>query len=146
MTIQSIRGNILESNAHILVNPVNCVGVMGKGLALQFKLSFPENYVQYRIACQLGLISPGRCFYWQETNRWIANFPTKRHWRDSSHLSDIEAGLADLVQFTRAHSLKSMAIPPLGCGLGGLQWDAVEPLIRSAFNGEAISVLLYPPR
>ncbi|PSB00386.1 macro domain-containing protein [Merismopedia glauca] len=143
---QLIRGDLLAANAQILVNPVNCVGVMGKGLALQFKRTYPDNYTAYRQACDTGLVHPGKVFSYREANGiWIANFPTKRHWRDTSLMEDIELGIVDLVQFTRTIKARNIAIPPLGCGLGGLKWSEVKPSIIQAFGNDSITLMLFEP-
>ena len=133
-------GDILAEDAEALVNPVNCVGVMGRGLALQFKKAFPENFLAYATACEEGGFRPGRMFVvdtLQITNPgYIINFPTKRHWRESSRLLDIEAGLKDLTQVIRARGIRSIAVPPLGSGLGGLEWSSVRPLVETALRGD----------
>jgi O-acetyl-ADP-ribose deacetylase (regulator of RNase III) len=134
--IEFRHGDLLASDAEALVNTVNCVGVMGKGIALQFKAAFPDNYRQYRRACRRGEVQPGRTFV-VETGaavgpRYVINFPTKRHWRGKSRLEDIEAGLAALADEIRQRGIRSVALPPLGCGHGGLAWEQVYPLIAAA--------------
>lgn len=144
------NGDLLSAHADALVNPVNCVGVMGKGLALQFRRAFPNNYVEYKIACSCLQVFPG-LMHVTATGRadgpkYIVNFPTKRHWRDSSHIEDIECGLLDLVKVVRRHSIESIAVPALGCGLGGLDWNAVRPMIEKAFSAlPDMAVLLFGP-
>ena len=132
------NGDILKANVEALVCPVNCVGVMGKGLALQFKREFPDNYMEYASACSIGEIAPGRVFIHSRRATkppyFIINFPTKRHWRDLSRLEDIEMGLEALIAAVERLDISSIAVPALGCGLGGLQWDTVFPLIASAFH------------
>lgn len=130
-------GDILKSETEALVNTVNCVGVMGKGLALQFKNAFPENFKAYVTACKRKEVRPGHMFIFEtrcfEPPHYIINFPTKRHWRDKSHIEDIESGLADLVKVIRNKGIRSITIPPLGCGLGGLDWwTEVQPCIKTA--------------
>jgi O-acetyl-ADP-ribose deacetylase (regulator of RNase III) len=138
--IKVADGNLLTADAEALVNTVNTVGVMGKGIALQFKRAFPGNYKAYKRACDRGEVKLGRMFVWDTGGltaghpRYIINFPTKGHWRARSKLSDIEAGLVDLVRVIREHDIRSVAVPPLGCGHGGLQWRDVEPLILAAFE------------
>lgn len=132
-------GNLLASDAEALVNTVNTVGVMGKGIALQFKNAYPGNFKSYAAACKRGEVAPGKMFVFETgvlgaSARFIINFPTKRHWKDRSRLEDIEAGLVDLVRVIREHDIQSIAIPPLGCGNGGLRWEDVEPLIHRALN------------
>jgi O-acetyl-ADP-ribose deacetylase (regulator of RNase III) len=147
--IERANGNLLEADADALVNTVNCVGVMGKGLALQFKQRHPENFRMYARACKSGEVVPGRVFVVQLTTpppRFIINFPTKRHWRNPSRLEDIQAGLVSLIEEVRRLGIQSIAVPPLGCGNGGLDWSEVEPLIQSAFAQlPGVRVLLYAP-
>ena len=125
--IEYRTGDIIAEDAEALVNTVNCVGVMGRGVALQFKNAFPENFKAYAAACKRGEVQPGRMFVFetsQLTNpHYIINFPTKRHWRGKSRISDIDAGLHALVSDIRRRGIRSVAIPPLGSGLGGLQWS-----------------------
>ncbi len=134
--IRYTTGNILEAQAEALVNTVNCVGIMGRGIALQFKELFPENFKAYAAACVLGAVEPGRMFVFDTGEltlpRYIINFPTKRHWRGKSRMEDIESGLAALVGEIRSRGIRSIAIPPLGSGLGGLDWADVKPLIAGA--------------
>lgn len=149
--IQEAHGNLLDAEADALVNTVNTVGVMGKGIALQFKRAFPANYKAYKRACDQGVVELGRMFIWDAGAiaggpRYIINFPTKKHWRSKSKLEDIRAGLDDLVRQLKDLSVTSVAVPPLGCGHGGLQWDQVRPLIESAFEElPDVTVLMYPP-
>lgn len=135
--IEYARGDILETDAEALVNTVNCVGVMGRGIALQFKNAFPANFKAYAAACDRGDVQPGRMFV-HDTGRlaprWIINFPTKRHWRGKSRIEDIQAGMAALTREIQARDITSIAIPPLGSGLGGLDWRTVRPIIESALT------------
>ncbi|MFN0009599.1 MAG: macro domain-containing protein [Planctomycetota bacterium] len=140
----------MQADAEVLVNAVNCVGIMGKGIALQFKLTFPENFEAYRDACRRGDVIPGRMHVFATGRpgnpRFIVNFPTKRHWRESSRLEDIEAGLSALTQEIRRLGVHSIALPPLGCGLGGLDWQVVRPCIEAAFaEVPHVRVRLYEP-
>jgi O-acetyl-ADP-ribose deacetylase (regulator of RNase III) len=132
------KGDILHSDAQALVNAVNCVGIMGKGLALQFKKAFPENFKFYAWACERGEVHLGSMLVYDLKRvtgpRYIINFPTKQHWKNQSRLEDIEAGLKDLVKTVRELHIQSIAIPPLGCGLGGLNWSDVRPRIEAAFQ------------
>src|SRR5439155_9797600 len=136
LMLELTRGNILEADAEALVNTVNCIGVMGKGIALQFRNAFPDNFQAYERACRLHEVRPGRMFVF-ETGRlypkYIINFPTKRHWKGKARLSDIESGLVDLIKEVKRLRINSIAVPPLGCGNGGLEWTEVAPLIKSAF-------------
>lgn len=134
--IRLTQGDILKAEAEALVNTVNCVGIMGRGVALQFREAFPDNFKAYAAACKRGEVQPGRMFVFDTGKptgpRYIINFPTKRHWRDKSRIEDIRAGLVGLVDVIRAHHIRSIAIPPLGSGLGGLDWADVWPLIEHA--------------
>jgi O-acetyl-ADP-ribose deacetylase (regulator of RNase III) len=125
-----IRRDIFSADVDAIVNPVNCYGVMGKGLALQFKINYPENFNQYKIACDTDKVQIGRVFRTKAFDRYIFNFPTKKHWSNKSRLSYIEAGLKDLVNQIKFCNIKSIALPQLGCGLGGLDWQEVKPLIQ----------------
>jgi O-acetyl-ADP-ribose deacetylase (regulator of RNase III) len=135
--IEFKQGNLFDENAEAVVNTVNCVGVMGKSIAVQFKQAFPENFAQYKRACTGKAVQPGRMFI-VRTGRlfpqYIINFPTKRHWKEKSRLEDIKVGLVALVAETRKLVIKSLAIPPLCCGNGGLAWSEVKPLTEEAFS------------
>jgi O-acetyl-ADP-ribose deacetylase (regulator of RNase III) len=140
------RGNLLLDDAQALVNTVNIVGVMGKGLALQFKRAFPANFDAYVQACSEGRVRPGRIFVTPLPNdRWILNFPTKRHWRHPSRLEDIQSGLDALIRTAVDLGLASIALPPVGCGNGGLDWSIVRPLIIEKLGGLDIEIRLYGP-
>ena len=139
------RGDIFGSEAEALVNPVNCAGVMGKGLALQFKKRFPLMYAHYRAECKAGRLTLGTACGFQESGRWVVCVPTKKHWRSKSRLPEITAGVAALRSFLEGAGIRSVAIPPLGCGHGGLQWSAVQPVITSGFAGSDIAVVLFAP-
>lgn len=145
------HGNLLQSDAEALVNTVNCVGVMGKGIALQFKQAFPANYTAYEKACKAHIVKPGKMFVVETGNlfnpRWIINFPTKTHWRALSRLEHIEQGLADLIRVIREYGIRSIALPPLGCGNGGLDWQQVKPLIEACLAElPEVDVFVYPPQ
>jgi O-acetyl-ADP-ribose deacetylase (regulator of RNase III) len=133
------QGNLLEEEVEALVNTVNCVGVMGKGIALQFKQTFPENFKQYKKACDAGDVQPGKMLITETgrilSPRYIVNFPTKQHWKGNSKLADIQSGLQALVEDVQQLGIQSIALPPLGCGNGGLDWNVVKPLIVEAFSG-----------
>ena len=148
--IEIAKGNILEADAEALVNTVNCIGFMGKGIALQFKQAWPANFKAYESACHAGEVVPGRMFIFDNGRlinpRYIINFPTKRHWRSKSRIADIRSGLTALIADVRRLNINSIAVPPLGCGLGGLDWSEVRPLIDSAFSElPDVRVLLYEP-
>lgn len=145
-----VTGNILEADVEALVNTVNTVGVMGKGIALQFKKAYPEMMAAYERACRSGELQPGRMHVYDFGRmfnpRYIINFPTKRHWRGKSKLADIRAGLDALVNELEQRGIRSVAIPPLGCGHGGLQWSEVLPLIKKALEGVSdVETLVYAP-
>jgi O-acetyl-ADP-ribose deacetylase (regulator of RNase III) len=131
------QGNILDAPAEALVNTVNCVGVMGRGIALQFKTAYPENFRAYAVACEKGDVQPGRMFVFDTGQlappRFVINFPTKRHWRGKSRIEDIALGLGALTNEIRVRGIQSVAVPPLGSGLGGLDWAEVRPLVEAAF-------------
>lgn len=148
--IRTVRGNLLDANVQALVNTVNTVGIMGRGVALQFKLAFPENYEVYRRACERGEVRIGQVLTYDlrrlQDPRYIINFPTKEHWRGKSRLEYIEAGLTDLVRTIRELRIRSIALPPLGAGLGGLKWSSVLPLIQAALDElPDVEVLVYEP-
>ncbi|MBN1458251.1 MAG: macro domain-containing protein [Armatimonadetes bacterium] len=145
------QGNLLLDDSEALVNSVNCVGVMGRGVALQFKEAFPENFKAYAAACNRGDVQPGRMFVFETgglTNpRYIINFPTKRHWRGKSRIEDVEAGLDALVAEIRSRGIKSIALPPLGSGLGGLNWGLVRARIQAALDTVPdVDVVVFEPR
>jgi O-acetyl-ADP-ribose deacetylase (regulator of RNase III) len=148
--VEIAHGNLLRADAEALVNTVNCVGYMGRGIALQFRKAFPENFAEYQKACRVGLVQPGKMFVFETgsmlTPRHIINFPTKRHWRGKSRYEDIEAGLKALVSEVKKRGIRSIALPPLGCGLGGLDWGRVRPIIENAFaDMPDVRVLLFEP-
>jgi O-acetyl-ADP-ribose deacetylase (regulator of RNase III) len=133
------------------VNTVNTEGVMGKGVALQFAKKYPEMLAAYREACKTGEVQPGRMHIFERGEmfkpRYIINFPTKRHWRSPSRLEDIEAGLQALAQDIERLHIHSIALPPLGCGNGGLAWNEVFPRIKAALSRlEGVRVMVFPPK
>jgi O-acetyl-ADP-ribose deacetylase (regulator of RNase III) len=148
--IELRRGDILKADAEALVNTVNCVGVMGRGIALQFRKKFSENYEEYRQVCEKGKLKVGMMLIHDlhrlMNPRYIVNFPTKRHWKGKSRIEDIDAGLKTLIEEVRARGIRSIAIPPLGCGLGGLDWPDVRIRIERAFRDlPDVQVFLYEP-
>lgn len=148
--IEFTTGDILQSDAEALVNTVNCVGVMGRGVALQFKNRFPGNFQAYAAACSSELVQPGRMFVYETRSltspKFIINFPTKRHWKGKSRIEDIEAGLQALVDEILKRNIRSIAIPPLGAGLGGLSWSEVRPRIINAMSKLAdVRVVVFEP-
>jgi O-acetyl-ADP-ribose deacetylase (regulator of RNase III) len=143
-------GNLLTAPVDALVNTVNTVGVMGKGIALQFKMAYPAMFADYERAAKAGEVVRGRIHVWStgalDGPQYILNFPTKGHWRGRSRLADIEAGLADLTRVIRELGIRSVALPPLGCGQGGLDWCDVAPRIRAAFAElPEVQGLLFAP-
>lgn len=148
--IEYKHGDILREDAEALINTVNCMGIMGRGIALQFKNAFPENFKAYVKACKNNEVQPGKMFVFetgQLTNpRYIINFPTKRHWRGKSRMEDIEAGLIDLVITIQKYNIQTIAIPPLGSGLGGLDWSMVKPRIETALRSLSdLHIFIYEP-
>ena len=148
--IQYVAGNLLQANVEALINTVNCVGIMGKGIALQFKQAFPANFDAYAKACQQQQVQVGSMFVFNTgamlNPRFIINFPTKKHWRGKSELIFIEQGLIDLKKVIQDYQIKTIAIPPLGCGNGGLDWDIVKAIIESALiDLTAVEIYVYTP-
>lgn len=148
--IELATGDLFEAGAEALVNAVNTEGVMGKGIALQFKIKFPAMYAAYNRACKNGEVFPGKMHVFelpgQSAPKFIINFPTKRRWRSPSKLEDIETGLEALASEIRQREIKSIAVPALGCGNGGLDWKDIRPKIERALgNIGGARVLLYRP-
>lgn len=148
--IEYKTGDILSEEAEALVNSVNCVGVMGRGIALQFKKAFPGNYNAYVAQCERNEMRPGRVFVFETGQtvfpRYIINFPTKRHWRGKSRIEDIESGLASLTKEIRSYGIRSIAIPPLGSGLGGLHWPEVRTSLETALKKfKDVKVVIFEP-
>ena len=148
--INYTEGNLLDADVEALVNTVNTVGVMGKGIALMFKEAFPSNYKAYEQACKRKEVQIGKVFVTEREDllgpKWLINFPTKEHWRNASKLEWIEEGLADLKRFIAEKKIRSIAIPPLGSGNGGLEWSEVKPLIEAALSTlKDVDVVVYEP-
>ncbi len=144
-------GNILTDKSQAIVNTVNCVGVMGKGLALQYKKAFPDNFKQYKLACDRKIVEPGTMFITKYEdmleNKYIINFPTKKHWKGASKIEYINEGLINLVACIKKLGIKSIAIPPLGSGLGGLDWSLVKKSIIDAFSSISdVDIVVYEPK
>lgn len=150
--IKLTRGDLFKCKAEALVNTVNCVGVMGRGIALQFKKAFPDNYKEYKKVCDSKWLQPGKVFTYDNREltgeqRYIINFPTKRHWKGKSRLEDIQSGLVALKEEVEKKGIQSIAIPPLGCGLGGLDWNDVKTEVERTFASlPEVSVYLYEPK
>lgn len=143
-------GDILKADVEALVNTVNCVGIMGRGIALQFKEMFPANFRAYAAACKRGEVQPGRMFVFETgtmTNpKLVINFPTKRHWRGKSRMEDVESGLVALAEEIRARHIRSIAIPPLGAGLGGLDWTDVRKRIEATLKPlHDVTIIVFEP-
>jgi O-acetyl-ADP-ribose deacetylase (regulator of RNase III)/uncharacterized protein YwgA len=140
-------GDILEADTECLVNTVNCEGYMGKGIAYQFKLRFPENNKDYIKACRSQSLRIGTIHYFREKEKLIINFPTKNKWREKSEINYIHQGLLELVKLIDSLKIKSIAIPPLGCGNGGLNWTDVKPLIIEYLTpvSDSVEILIYEP-
>lgn len=148
--IRYTKGNLLETQAEALVNTVNTVGVMGKGVALMFKEAFPENFRAYQKACKNNEVQVGRMFVTTQDAlmgpRWIINFPTKEHWRSKTRVEWVERGLEDLRRVVEEEGIRSIALPPLGCGNGGLAWDRVRPLIEEYLGRlDDIEIIVHEP-
>lgn len=149
--IELTKGNLLEAPAEALVNTVNTAGIMGKGIALQFKQAYPQMFRAYERDCKAGEVKLGKVQVFDLGGlvggpRWIINFPTKGHWRAGSRMADIETGLHDLVATIKRLHIRSIAVPPLGCGNGGLDWNEVRPRIESAFAAlPEVRVLVFAP-
>jgi O-acetyl-ADP-ribose deacetylase (regulator of RNase III) len=149
--ITYVKGNILDSTAPVLVNTVNTVGVMGKGIALQFKKAFPDNFRAYSQACKTGDIAIGKLFLSKDNNiatgeKLIVNFPTKTDWRKSAEYNYIEAGLKDLIRIILSYDIKMIALPPLGAGNGGLEWERVKKIIEKMLSSlPDVEIVVYEP-
>jgi len=148
--IHYVTGNLLAASDEALVNTVNTVGIMGKGIALQFKDTYPNNFQVYQQACKDGTIIPGKLLVTKEATlssepKWIINFPTKKDWKHRSKYEYIEEGLKDLVRVISQYRIKSIAIPPLGCGNGGLDWSQVKTLMEKYLGTLEIDVHIYQP-
>lgn len=147
--IRFVAGDIFEAKTDAIVNTVNLVGVMGKGIALQFKERFAENFKLYAKACKEHTIGIGNSLvvksFWSDRQIWIINFPTKVHWRDPSQYWYIEHGLDNLIRIIEEYDIQSIAIPPLGAGNGGLAWDRVKTIIETKLSGLKCDILVYEP-
>ena len=140
------QGDLFETPAEIRVNTVNCVGVMGAGVALAFKTRFPEMFKDYKRACDAGEVRPGKLHVWKTpAGDWIINFPTKRHWHDKSRYEDVEAGLVALHDYLKDKGPVRVALPALGCGHGGLDWSKVSVLIREHLKDLEAEIIVFAP-
>ena len=144
--IKYVRGDLLKSPAQVLVNTVNTVGVMGAGIALQFKEQYPEMFQKYQLLCKKKLLDIGKLYLWKPTNtssKEILLFPTKKHWLNLSELNWIEAGLQKFVENYERLNIKSIAFPKLGCGNGGLSWHDVKPSMEKYLGPLTIEIYVY---
>lgn len=143
--IEFTQGNLFDGEHQAIVNPVNCVGRSGKGLALLFKKRFPAMFLAYKKYCDEGKLRPGTLHTYKEGDLWIVNFPTKDHWRNNSEMEYITKGLKALVSFIKKEDIKDIGIPALGCGLGGLLWYQVRGEIKKALEQLDIKITVYEP-
>jgi O-acetyl-ADP-ribose deacetylase (regulator of RNase III) len=144
--LEFVEGDMFEAPADIRVNTVNCVGAMGAGVALAFKQRYPEMFQEYQRACKEGLVRPGEMHVWHPlVGDWVINFPTKRHWRDPSRYEDIESGLEALRAYLEPLGSITIAMPALGCGNGGLDWERVSGVIRKKLDGVNAHIRIYAP-
>ncbi len=142
-----VKGDILKSPSQVLTNAVNCVGIMGKGIALEFKNHYPTMFTDYQNRCKEDNVKPGVPYLWEDEASQILNFPTKRHWKDNSILQDINDGLKFLAVSYKDMGIQSIAMPALGCGLGGLNWHDVKSLIEKNLGPIAdLDVYVYVPQ
>jgi len=145
--ITYVTGNLFHSPAQVLVNTVNIVGVMGKGVAYEFKRIYPEMFEQYRVLCEQGKLQIGTLWLYKSRNKWVLNFPTKKHWRNPSHPDYIRAGLDKFRQIYVDWGIHSIAFPPLGCGNGELDFETqVRPLMEQYLHNLPIDIFIYPDR
>lgn len=141
-----VKGDIFKSPSQVLTSAVNCVGVMGKGVALEFKNRYPQMFCDYKMKCEQGSVKLGQPYLWEDDSAQVFNFPTKRHWRDNSLLQDIDDGLKYLAASYEKMGIQSIAMPALGCGLGGLSWSEVRPLIVKHLGAiPDLDVYVYEP-
>ena len=146
--IEFVSGDLFSSGSEALVNAVNTVGVMGGGIAAQFKQKYPEYFLDYKVACKANAVKIGRCYVYVtplEQPRYIVSLPTKAHWRNASVLADVETALQHLRWVVLGCGIESIAIPALGCGLGGLEWEDVKPLIRECLFDLDCDIKVYEP-
>ena len=144
--ITYMTSDLFQSPAQVLVNAVNTVGVMGKGIALEFKKRYPEMFREYQTLCKTGQLDMGQIWLYKSPQKWILNFPTKRDWRDPSRLEYVEIGLKRFVEIYEQQGITSISFPRLGCGLGGLDWEnEVRPLMEHYLNPLPIDVKIHVP-
>lgn len=141
--IRYVAGSLFDSSAQTIVNPVNTVGVMGAGIALEFKRRYPAMFRAYKRFCDRGELTTGKLFLHRTPDKWILNFPTKQHWRNPSRIEWVEEGLDKFVRTYTVQGITSIAFPRLGCGHGGLEWAVVQPLMHRCLSGLAIPVFVH---
>jgi O-acetyl-ADP-ribose deacetylase (regulator of RNase III) len=143
--ITYVSGNLFDSPAQVICNTVNCVGVMGRGIAREFKVRYPAMFSDYVKRCQRGEVRTGVPYLWEDDSVQILNFPTKRHWRNDSLLADIDDGLRYLAASYSTMGIATLAIPPLGCGNGNLAWNEVKGLLEAHLGSVTLEVFVYAP-
>lgn len=146
--VELTSGDLLDARVEALVNAVNTVGVMGAGLAAQFKVRYPEMFREYVTVCQQNRLRPGMVHVWLtgvDEPRYVINVPTKRHWRKPSRFADVAESVEALRVQVGLRRIRSVAVPALGCGLGGLEWPVVRELVEATFKDEPVRVYLYAP-
>lgn len=141
--IKYMKGDLFSSPAQVLVNTVNLDGVMGKGIALQFKKLYPDMFKQYQFYCEQKMLQIGKLWIYKTPNKWILNFPTKNHWRNKSKMEYIEKGLQKFVDTYIDRGITSIAFPKLGCGNGGLDWKDVKPVMDRYLKNLPIDIFVY---
>ena len=141
--LKYVEGDLFYSPAQVLVNTVNTVGVMGKGIALEFKKRYPEMFLHYKEECDKHKLVIGKLMLWYEPDHWILQFPTKEHWRNPSKMEYIEKGLMTFVRKYADYNISSVAFPKLGCGNGELNWNEVKPLMEKYLKDLPIDVFIY---
>ena len=145
--ITYLASDLLQNPAQVLVNAVNTVGVMGKGIALEFKRIYPDMFKEYQVLCKEGKFEVGQLWLYKTPQKWVLNFPTKRDWRDKSRIEYIEAGLKRFVEIYKPEGITSISFPRLGCGLGGLNWEnEVHPLMESYLSLLPVEVFIHVPK
>ena len=143
--MKTCYGNLFDSTCSTLVNTVNCVGVMGKGIALEFRKRYPDMFSDYVLKCKSGELKPGRPYLYNKGNIGILNFPTKTHWREPSELSYIISGLDWFIANYEINNISSIAFPALGCGNGGLPWNEVSQIMQEKLSSLPIEIEIYEP-
>ncbi len=143
--IEVIKGNLFDYKGDILINTVNCVGIMGKGIALEYKNRFPKMFQSYKKACKNNEVHPGKLHIWRTNTEWIINFPTKRHWRNDSLYEDIGLGLKSLRKYLEDYGELTVLMPPLGCGNGNLKWNNVLTLIKDQLFDIKATIIVFKP-